>query len=177
MNNESTNPHDNNLESQESSEQSGTQEQDQLAMCQFELQIWKDKYVHVLADFENFKKRFARERLQLFEDTKIQVLKGLLPIVDDIDRALEDRKNHTTAADNAAWLDGFLMIQKSLHKLLQDQGLQEIGIQKEFDPELYEAVMTVDAEGQQEGTIATILQKGYKVGNRVVRPAKVSIAR
>jgi molecular chaperone GrpE len=149
----------------------------QLGACQQDLQVSKDKYLLLRADFDNYKKRFERERLQLFEDTKIQILRKLLPVVDDIDRAVDDRMKHEVAPELSAWMDGFGMIQKSLHKILQEQGLQEIGMQVEFDPELYEAIVSVDTEGQQAGTVVAILQKGYKVGARVVRPAKVSIAR
>ena len=182
MNNDSNNQQNTDVQQEQQQEPSvdtnhSTQLERNLTACQQDLQAWKDKYMLLRADFDNYKKRFERERLQLFEDTKIQVLKKIVPIVDDIDRAVDDRNKHEITPELSAWINGFVMIQKSLQKLLHEQGLQEIGMQTEFDPELYEAIVSVDAQEQQAGTIVAILQKGYKIGNRVIRPAKVSIAR
>lgn len=160
-------------------EQSGEQKDTvatQLAACQKDLDAWKNKYLHLVADFDNAKKRMIKERQQYQEQAYVDVIETILPILDDVDRALDDRKQHAVSPEIAAWLDGFSMIQKALHKILERYGVTEIAIAPDFDPEIHEAVVSVISETHQPGQVVAILQKGYTINGRVIRPAKVSVA-
>lgn len=161
---------------QEVQAEPATQSHDgQLEACQTELKAWKDKALTISADFENYKKRLIKERQQLREQAIIESATKLLPQMDNFERALA-QELPTTPEQIKAWKDGFSMIYAGLEKMLEQLGVSEITELTTFDPELHEAVMSVVAEGQEPGTIVALVQKGYKIGDRVIRPAKVTVA-
>lgn len=148
----------------------------ELLECQTQLDDTKKKYLHLLADFENFKKRQEKERLQWARVAQIDVLAPLLTLIDDFDRALQ-QKQQTTSSEVSVWLEGFELIQKELRKYMDKIGIQEIKVSAgdSFNPELHESIMNVESE-LSPGSIVTVLQKGYTFKGSVLRPAKVSIA-
>ena len=131
----------------------------------------EDRYQRVLAEYANYKRRTEQEKLQIGEFTTADVLKKLLPVVDNFDRA-------AAAEAGPAYKDGILMIVKQLGETLGKFGLTEIEAEgKPFDPEDHYAVQRVDAtDGVQPDTVTQVLQKGYKLGNRLLRPAMVVVA-
>lgn len=151
------------------------QQENTLQACQQELAEWKDKYLRLSADFQNYKRRQTQEQSSLRRMMQGKILFDLLRIVDDFDRALEEAKTEESSG-LAAWLEGFSMIRKELYKLLDSYGVKEIETYDEFDPEIHEAVMQVDSEDHQSGSIVEVLEKGYMIDGQVLRPAKVSIA-
>lgn len=157
------------------SEQSVKAQESQLEACQAELKSWKDKALTISADFENYKKRLIKERQQLREQAILESASKLLPQLDNLERALA-QEDPTTPEQLKAWKDGFAMIYTGLGKALDQLGVSEITELTTFDPELHEAVMSVVAEGQEPGAIVALVQKGYRIGNRVIRPAKVTVA-
>lgn len=161
---------------QNNSEQSQS-EMNTLQQCQNQLQEIKNKYLHVLADFENFKRRQEKERLQWSRIAQIDIVAPLLSIIDDFDRALSQKKE-SVSSEVKQWLEGFELIHKELLKYLDKVGIKEIKVieHEEFNPEFHESVMTVESE-IPSGHIVTVLQKGYTFKDSVLRPAKVSIAR
>lgn len=127
----------------------------------------KDKFVRVSADFENYKRRMQKEQTQWFDLGQTKVLTALLNIVDDFDRACA-----SGSAD-----EGIHLIYKSLQKLLESFEVKEIPANIPFDPEMHEGLVSVEASGKQSGDVVEILQKGYTYKGKVLRPAKVSVAK
>lgn len=131
----------------------------------------EDRYQRVLAEYANYKRRTEQEKAQIGEFTTADVLKKLLPVVDNFDRA-------AAAEAGPAYKDGILMIVKQLSETLTKMGMTEIEAEgKPFDPEDHYAVQRVDAtDGVEPDTVTQVLQKGYKLGNRLLRPSMVVVA-
>ncbi len=127
----------------------------------------KDKFIRVTADFENYKRRMQKEQAQWFDLGQTKVLSSLVNVVDDFDRALASGQKD----------EGVILIYKSLQKLLESFEVKEISGDLPFDPELHEAILSVENSGKQSGDIVEILQKGYTYKGKVLRPAKVSVAK
>ncbi len=143
----------------------------ELEKLKAELDSTKDMLLRTAAEFDNFKKRTEREKLSTAEYAKASVMKTLLPILDNADRAAE--YEHGTEQYNK----GIEMIVKQLSDLSGKLGLQEIGtVGEEFNPEIHEAIMHIEDENLGENVVAAVLQKGYKFGDTVVRPAMVQVA-
>jgi molecular chaperone GrpE len=137
-----------------------------------ELESKNDLLLRTAAEFDNFKKRTERERAGVAEFAKANVIKELLPILDNIDRAalLEDK----TSAD---YIKGIELIVKQFEGLGDKLGIKSVAeVGDTFDPNLHEAVMHVEDETLGENVIAEVLQKGFKIGDTVIRPAMVKVA-
>ncbi len=148
--------------------------QTQLVACQSSLEEWKEKYVRVNADFDNFRKRTAKDQTFWRQTAQIEVLLPIIAIVDDFDRALETQTGDQVSR---VGLEGFELIHKSLNKYLQTLGVEVMTDYDTFNPEYHEAIMQVDAPGYENGSIVSILEKGYLFKGIVLRPAKVSVAK
>ena len=136
-----------------------------------ELAEKSDLLIRTAADFDNFKKRSEREKASIAEYAKAEVIKKLLPILDNIDRA------KTAGGDTPEYLRGIEMIVKQFEALAENLNLEEIAEEGDaFDPTLHDAVMHIEDENLNENVIAEVLQKGYKLGDTVVRPAMVKVA-
>lgn len=156
-------------------EQVNSEKQSELAACQSQLQEYKDKYVRVIADFENFKKRQEKDRLSWNFTAQAELLRGFLGIVDNFDRALSEQQKESNP-QLQSWIQGFALIGTELHKYLEKIGVQEITETREFNPEIHEAIMQVSSDEHKSGEIVSVLQKGYRFKGEVLRPAKVSLA-
>lgn len=170
---------DQNEETQEQStntETSDSHNQGALDACQAELARVKEQLIRVSADFENFRKRMEKERGQWVYIAQADVFKKLLPIIDDFDRAMAQRSEQETA-DQRAWISGFELIAKSLHKFLESMGVTEITENSVFDPQFHEAVSHIDSPEHTSGQIISVLQRGYSFKDTVLRPARVVVAR
>ena len=136
-----------------------------------ELEKSKEQLLRTAAELDNYKKRTDRERAALSEYAKCEVIKKLLPILDNIDRA--------DNADNNGeeYIKGIEMIVKQFVSLSETLGIEEIAKAGDtFDPNLHEAVMHIEDETLGENVIAEVLQKGYKLGDTVIRAAMVKVA-
>ncbi len=131
----------------------------------------EDQLKRVAADFDNFRKRAAREREELFVHANERLVKELLPVLDDLERALVAAAEH----EEAALEDGVRLVFRSLAQVLERQGLTEIAADGKFDPHVHEALLSQPSE-REEGDVLDVLQKGYKLGERVLRPARVVVA-
>ncbi len=130
-----------------------------------------DLLLRTAAEFDNFKKRTERERIQTAEYSKALILKKLLPIIDNIDRAA------LVESGNPEYIKGIELIIKQFSTLSNDLGLIPLAEKGDkFDPNFHEAVMHCEDESFGENEIAEILQQGYKVGDTVVRAAMVKVA-
>jgi len=131
----------------------------------------EDQLKRVAADFDNYRKRTAREHAQLVTGANERLLKELLPILDDLERALEAAAQHEEAQLEA----GVRLVHRALDDLLRKHGVAEIATEGRFDPHVHEALLSQPSEAD-EGSVIQVLQKGYKLGDRVVRPARVVVA-
>ncbi len=124
------------------------------------------------AEFENYKKRAAREQAALSARAAERLVKELLPIVDDLERALQAAEQH----EEAQLEEGVRLVHRQLAAVLEREGLAEIGTEGKFDPHVHEALLSQPSPDQSEGTVIEVLQKGYRLGDRVLRPARVVVA-
>jgi molecular chaperone GrpE len=131
-----------------------------------------DRLLRLAADFENYKKRAARERQEYVVFANERLLKELLPILDDLERALDAAEQH----EEAQLEDGVRLVHRSLASLLERQGVQQIPTDGKFDPHVHEALLAQPSEDAESGAVIDVVQKGYKIGDRVVRPARVIVA-
>ncbi len=143
----------------------------ELESLRAELNAKTDQLMRTAAEFDNFKKRTEREKASIAEFAKSGLIKQLLPILDNIDRAsAADR-------DSADYIKGIEMIIKQFSSLSSNLGIEEIAKAGDsFDPNFHEAVMHIEDETLGENVIAEVLQKGYKIGDTVIRAAMVKVA-
>lgn len=137
---------------------------------------WAEKYLTLTADFENYKKRISSERADWAQDAQKRIVSDLLDVVDNFERALEQEKKREGNA-NVAWLAGFEMIYQSLEKVLAKYGVQAITDFTVFNPKYHEALMQVESDKHKSGEVVQVLQKGYMMQDKVIRPATVSVAK
>ena len=131
-----------------------------------------DSYLRLAADFDNYRKRTAREHAELTQRANERLLNELLPVLDDLERALEAAAEH----EEAKLEEGVRLVHRSLLGLVERHGLTEIDTVGAFDPHIHEALLAQPGEGAEEGSVLQVLQKGYRLGDKVVRPARVIVA-
>jgi molecular chaperone GrpE len=135
----------------------------------------RDEYLadlqRVAADFENYRKRVARDQENLVARAHERLVKELLPVLDDLERALEAAAEH----EEAKLEEGVRLVHRELEEALAKEGLVEIETNGKFDPHKHEALLTQPSD-EDEGAIIEVLQKGYRLGDRVLRPARVVIS-
>ncbi|MHB1294906.1 MAG: nucleotide exchange factor GrpE [Anaerolineae bacterium] len=146
----------------------------QIAELQSKADEFQDKYLRSVAEFANFRKRQDRERQQQTARITMDVLARLLPVLDDLKRALE----HAPAESaNKEWVTGVAMIERKLQGLLEDYGVQKIeAVGKPFDPNYHSALLQADSDEFPEGIVLEELQSGYLLGNQVLRPTTVKVS-
>jgi len=151
-------------------------EKEQLEKANAAVTEWTDKYLSLTADFQNYKKRVTQERTDWAYDAQKSVLLDLLAVIDNFERALQQEKKREEEA-HVAWLAGFEMIYQSLEKILAKYGVQEITDFSAFNPKYHEALVQVESDKHKAGDIVQVLQKGYLMHDKVIRPAIVSVAK
>jgi len=136
----------------------------------------RDEYLDSLqrlkAEFDNYRKRALRDQESLVARAGERVVRELLPVLDDLERALTAAEQH----EEATLEEGVRLVHRSLADLLRKEGLQEIETEGPFDPHVHEALLQQPAEGADSGSVIEVLQKGYRLGDRVLRPARVIVA-
>jgi molecular chaperone GrpE len=139
------------------------------------LEAERDEYLadvkRVAADFDNYRKRAARDQQSLVARAHERLVKDLLPVLDDLERALEAAEQH----EEAKLEDGVRLVHRELRGTLEKEGLVEIETDGEFDPHVHEALLSQPSE-EEDGAILQVIQKGYRLGDRVLRPARVVIS-
>ncbi len=145
---------------------------DPLRKLQDELAEAKDKYVRLYAEFENHRRRTAKEKLELIQGANEQLLKVLLPIVDDFERA---EKSFKDKSDKES--EGFFLIQNKFKKTLELFGVKvmDAGKGSDFNPDLHEAITQVPEAASLKGKVVDVVEKGYLLNDKVIRFAKVVI--
>ena len=133
----------------------------------------KDKYLRLFAEFENFKKRTARERIELFKTAGQEIIGAILPILDDFERAIGQ-----TQEEDKKYIEGFVLIKNKLVDVLKSNGLNatETKVGDAFDAEIHEAITLIPAaEASLKGKIIDVTEKGYQLGDKIIRFPKVVV--
>lgn len=148
--------------------------QGKIAELESELAEMKDKYLRLAADFDNFKKRARQEQLETIQHASTELIARLLPVLDDMHNVL----GHKPAGVDDSWVKGLELSVRKLEEALGMHGLQPIeSIGARFDPKMHEAVGHEESSEHPEDTVVSELRRGYRIRDRVVRPALVKLAR
>ena len=139
---------------------------------QKELEEKNDQLLRLAAEYDNFRKRSQREKESIYSDVKANVLGDLLPVIDNFERALDG-----SGDELESFRKGVDMIFNQLLEVMKKHGVESFGeVGDEFDPNFHSAVMHIESEDLGENVIAQVFSKGYKVGEKVIRPATVQVA-
>ncbi len=162
----------NDSEKKESSLEEG--QEDQETDLAIELEEAKDKYLRLYSEFENFRRRTSKEKLELISTANKELMSDLLPVLDDFERAMNATEK---SEDLKAVREGISLVQNKLNKSLENKGLKKMKVKKgdEFDDEKHEAITQIPAEKKLEGKVVDVIEAGYTLGESVVRFAKVVV--
>jgi molecular chaperone GrpE len=142
-----------------------------LAEAESQAAEYKDGWQRSVADFQNYRRRVEAEKVETYQNAVGTIIKRYLPILDDLERALAARP-----AD-LAWVDGIELIYRKLQFILESEGLKRIEAEgQKFDPNFHEAIQQEPSEDHESGQIISVVQNGYILGERVIRPAQVRVA-
>lgn len=145
-----------------------------LAAAQAEAEDYKDRWLRSQAEFANARKRMEKQRLDAYGNATANVIDKLLPIVDDFDRAME---NLPAEIEGHSWLEGIQLVQRKLLATLDTFNVTPIeAVGQPFDPNLHEAITQEMTDAYESGVVCRVLQTGYKIGDRVIRPSLVVVA-
>ena len=136
----------------------------------------KDKYLRLFAEFENFKKRTSKERIELFKTAGQDVITSLLPVLDDFDRAISQLNENKSGKD----FEGFILIKNKFLEIMKSNGLIDIETQigDNFDAEVHEAISQIPTnEKNQKGKIIDVIEKGFQLGEKIIRYPKVVVGK
>jgi len=136
----------------------------------------KDKYVRLLAEFENYKKRTIREKIDLMATAAQDTMSAILPVLDDFDRA---KKNAEDDSNVEPFSEGVMLVYNKLYSILEQKGLQSMETNGEdFDPELHEAITEIPAPSEEmKGKVIDTVEKGYSLKDKIIRHAKVVVGK
>ena len=135
-----------------------------------EEEAWSDKYTRLMADFQNFRKRTDKEKADVYSYANEKIMTDLLSVLDNFERALESE------CKDEAYAEGMKMILKQLKDILTASGLEEIdAVGQDFDPNFHHAVLTDNNADFDSGKVTEVLQKGYKLNGKVIRPSMVKV--
>ena len=130
-----------------------------------------EKYMRTLAEYDNYRKRTIKEKESIYPEAKAVVIEKFLPVMDNFQRAIDSAENKD------GFYEGVVMLKKQMDDVLSSLGVEEIkAVGEEFDPTYHNAVMHVEDENLGENIVAEELQKGYKIGDRIVRHSMVKVA-
>jgi len=147
---------------------------DQEALMMRERDEWKDKYLRLFAEFDNYKKRTQREKTEWFRDAKSDVISALLTVLDDFDRA---KIANADSEDSQALKEGFDLIYNKMYHVLESKGLKPLdSMHQEFNTDQHEAITNIPApEKKLVGKVVDVVEKGYTLNDHIIRYAKVVV--
>jgi molecular chaperone GrpE len=150
------------------------EEKDPIEALKEQVNAEKDKYVRLYAEFENFRRRTAKERIELISSATGDLMKEIIPVLDDFDRAIGSNQE---ATDLEAVKAGFELLHNKLYRLLENKGLKPMDSKgKDFDPEVHEAIAQIPAPSEEEkGKIIDVVEKGYQLNEKILRHPKVVV--
>ena len=148
--------------------------EDQLADAKAKAAEYLDGWQRSRAELDNYRKRMTRERNDWNDTMRSEVLLGVLPAIDDFDRALENLPEDIAGHQ---WVNGVVLVHRKLVAQIESLGVSEIDAEGQtFDPALHEAVTHEESKNHKSGEIIAVVRKGYRIGDRVLRPAMVRVA-
>ncbi len=167
------------LEGDAATETEGTSEpeacEETIAELQERLKEADDKYLRLAAEFDNFRKRTARQFEELSQAGRIHVITRLLGVLDNFQRALEAAAN---TSNHDSLLEGMQLVYKSFCDILSKEGLEPIeAVGKPFDPNVHDALMQLESDEYPEGTVVQEMVKGYKFGDKILRHSRVAVSK
>jgi molecular chaperone GrpE len=167
---------ENQVEKEEISEEQehNKEANEELEKLILQSQEYFDGWQRERADFQNYKKRIERDQASLKDFITSEIIKKYLVIIDDLELAF---KNSPTADECQGWVDGINLIYQKLLKIIEGEGVEIIPVDGEFDPSIHEAISQIDHAEIESGKIVDVLRKGYKIKDRVIRPALVIVSR
>ncbi|WP_457637826.1 nucleotide exchange factor GrpE [Oceanithermus sp.] len=143
----------------------------ELEQARKEIETLKDKYVRLLADFDNYRKRMQAEVEAARREGEIKAIRAILPVLDDLERALEH-----AGANPEAIAEGVKAVHQGFQRILGGLGVEAVpGEGEPFDPNVHEAIGVV--EGEEDEKVAAVYQKGYRYGEQLIRPARVAVTK
>ena len=158
---------------QSKSKSNANKVENQINDLKTELKEEEDKYLRLFAEFENYKKRTTKERIELYKTAGQEVIGSLLPVLDDFSRAIKESKKMKNSSD----FIGLELIFNKFNDILKTNGLLDLDVNKgdSFDPELHEAISQIKSNKKDSGKIIDIVEKGYKLGDKIIRFPKVVV--
>ncbi|MBT3604503.1 MAG: nucleotide exchange factor GrpE [Candidatus Latescibacteria bacterium] len=168
---------DNVVDMPEAEAEGATEEEpvDELTKAQQEAEMYKDRWMRLAAEFENYKRRTSREFDALIQSASEDVIRDLLPILDGVARALAHRKDGQEETEG--YQEGVAMLMEQFPKILQNRNLKEIEtVGQPFDPNVHEALMQMVSDTIDAGNVTDVVENGYILGEKVLRPAKVVVS-
>jgi molecular chaperone GrpE len=149
---------------------------EKLKKLEGEVVEMKEKYLRLFAEFDNYKKRTIREKVDMMKTAAQDTLSALLPVLDDFDRA---KKNAEDESSQETFSEGVLLVYHKLYSVLRQKGLEPMETDGEsFDPDLHEAITEIPAPAEElKGKVVDTVEKGYKLNDRIIRHAKVVVGK
>ncbi|WP_415407523.1 nucleotide exchange factor GrpE [Sulfurovum sp. CS9] len=152
-----------------------TVEVDPLEAAQVEAADWKDKFLRAHADFENSKRRLEKDKMNAVAYANESFAKDILAVIDSFENALASMQGSEESSEVLEKMqEGVNLTYEQLKKILEKNSIKEINCEGEFDPEVHQAIMQVESDAHEEGDVVQVMQKGYTIKERVLRPAMVS---
>ena len=169
--------HTEEAENVESQEQSENEDNDSLEAARAEAEEYKDKYLRAHADFENAKRRLEKDKMNAVSYANESFAKDILAVLDSFESALtsiESADEENSAEVLKQMKEGVTLTYEQLKKILEKNHIKEVDCSGEFNPEVHQAIMQVESDEYEEGDVVQVMQKGYTIKDRVLRPAMVS---
>ena len=155
-----------------------TVEVDPLETAQAEAADWKDKFLRAHADFENSKRRLEKDKMNAVSYANESFAKDILAVMDSFENALTSMESANDTEENSEVLnnmkEGVNLTFEQLKKILAKNSIKEVSCEGEFDPEVHQAIMKVESDNHETGDVVQVMQKGYTIKERILRPAMVS---
>jgi len=156
-------------------EETGKKERAKKGYIEKKLAALNEKYLRLLAEYDNYRKRSTREIDLMYQTATEDIIKELLPILDNLDRATEHRNDKTTLEE---YVKGVALIEDQLRDVLAQAGMKHIEVVgKPFDPNIHDAVMQIESDEYESGIVASEVQKGYMIADKVIRHSKVIVSK
>lgn len=149
---------------------------DKISELESSIKDEQDKFLRLFAEFENYKRRTSKERLELYKTASMDLMMSLLPIIDDLDRASVE----FSRSKDKQLTEGFSIIKNKFNEILKSQGLSEIEVKSgdEFDVEKHEAITQIPAQSDKmKGKVVDVTEKGFKLGEKIIRYPKVVVGK
>lgn len=153
---------------------SGSEKEKEYEKLMIQSQEYFEGWQRERADFLNYKKRIERDQVALKNYLSGEIIKKYIAVIDDMELALKNKPSENNCKD---WVDGIGLIYQKLNSILENEGVERIATNGNFDPNIHEALTQIDSPNHTSGQIVDVMRQGYKIGDRILRPSLVIVAR